>query len=165
MAYRKTISTSLLSHSGVTEACDAMTEALKRIEEEPREFMDLLGSKIVEELSSHYPASQVTVEKTAPEGNSGSYSMTVKASGDRLLFIEFGTGFPADESMGLSFGFGAGSWSETHADTFSQWLASGADPDDYPYNNAGVDAFWEVEKKLRGIIKETAEEVFGRWLI
>ena len=162
MAYRKTLNVNLTSYSGVCEAYDVMKEALDKLEEfQPMLFLSLLGDRVKEELKSLYPESQVTVEKSPIEGSNGSYSMTVSANGDRLLFIEFGTGFPADESMGLSFGFGAGSWSEDHADTFSQWLASGADPNDYPYNMQGVDAFWQVEQRLRSLIKETANEVFG----
>lgn len=162
MAYRKTINVNLTSYSGVCEAYDAMKDALDKLEEfQPMLFLSLLGNRVVDALSYYYPASQVEVKKSEPEGSNGSYTMTVSANGDQLLFIEFGTGFPADESMGLSFGFGAGSWSEDHADTFSQWLASGANPDDYPYNNPGADAFWKVEQELRSIIKQTANEVFG----
>lgn len=162
MAYKKTINVNLLSYSGVSEAYDAMKEALDKLEEfQPMLFLSLLGDRVKEELESLYPASQVEVKKSEPEGSNGSYTMTVSANGDQLLFIEFGTGFPADESMGLSFGFGAGSWSDEHADTFNQWLASGANPDDYPYNMQGRDAFWKVEQDLRAIIKQTANEVFG----
>ena len=162
MAYKKTINVNLLSYSGVSEAYDAMKEALDKLEEfQPMLFLSLLGDRVKEELESLYPASQVEVKKSEPDGSNGSYTMTVSANGDQLLFIEFGTGFPADESMGLSFGFGAGSWSEEHEKTFSQWLASGANPDDYPYNMQGTDAFWKVEQKLRSIIKQTANEVFG----
>lgn len=162
MAYKKTINVNLLSYSGVSEAYDAMKEALDKLEEfQPMLFLSLLGDRVKEELESLYPASQVEVKKSEPDGSNGSYTMTVSANGDQLLFIEFGTGFPADESMGLSFGFGAGSWSDEHADTFNQWLASGANPDDYPYNMQGTDAFWKVEQKLRSIIKQTANEVFG----
>ena len=162
MAYRKTVNVNLLSESSVSHAYDVMSEALEKLQAfQPMLFLSLLGDRIVEELQVYYPESKVTVDHSPVEGGNGAYSMSVSASGDQLLFIEFGTGFPADESMGLSFGFGAGSWSDDHADTFNQWLQSGQPPEDYPYNHAGVDAFWKVEQKLRGIIKETANEVFG----
>lgn len=62
------------------------------------------------------------------------------AQGERIVFLEFGTGALTDSggaySDTISVPVHAGSWSDEHEGTWRSWLESGKDPMAYPYNRS-----------------------------
>lgn len=92
------------------------------------------------------------------------YSIT--ASGKAVCFLEFGTGAYADVNhpyaKRVPFEVRPGSWSETHANTWQEWIDNGGDPKKYRYNTqprrAMYEAYKAVKKEAPRIIREEFEE-------
>ena len=66
----------------------------------------------------------------------------VEANGREVCFIEFGTGVYAhaqdlehhNMAENVNVLVYPGSWSETHGRTYQEWIASGREPEKYPFN-------------------------------
>lgn len=168
MAYRKEVNVNLLSYDSVSNACDIMQDALVHLLDlQPMLFLDLLARRIEDIIKPYYNGDSIAVTHTLDKSGSGEttvYKMAVSAKGNTVMFVEFGTGVPADSSQGLakSSEFGAGSWSSWHMRTYQDWEESGKPMDKYPYNREGADAFLKVETMLPDLISQTAREVFGK---
>lgn len=159
MAYRKKISVNMWSPSSIENAIKELEKEEARIKKLQTDFLFSLAQKVKEFLTDRYGDKPVKVN-----ADSDSNSVMVMAEGEGLLFIEFGTGTPADESQGVRFGYGAGSWSADHAGTYQDWLDSGgvrfARDGHYMYDNEGLDAFMALETNIHNLIKQSANEVF-----
>ena len=160
MAYRKTLDINYFSKKSIDDAIKILEEELESIEFKWNYFLTLVAEGVEKELAKYYPASITLSHRFTDDG------IVVSANGNGLLFIEFGTGNPADESQGLRFGFGAGSWSEWHAQTYQEWLRSGGTAysvdGHYMFDGQGKDAFMQVENMLHSIVKQSADEVFKK---
>lgn len=159
MAYRKKISVNMWSPSSIENAIKELEKEEAEIKKLQAKFLSNLANKVRTFLAGKYVGKDVEVN-----ADSDSNSVMVMAEGNGLLFIEFGTGTPADESQGIRFGYGAGSWSADHAGTYQDWLDSGgvrfSRDGHYMYDNTGLDAFMSLEMELRKLIKESMNEVF-----
>lgn len=96
--------------------------------------------------------------KVSVEELPGAY--LIKAEGEAVCFIEFGTGVGATSPHGGEYGFTPGSWSETHAKQFSEhgyWFYGGKYLKGTPSNNC----MYNAEKEVRQEIKTFAKGVFG----
>lgn len=160
MAYRKTLEINYFSKKSIDDAIKVLEKELDSIEFKWNYFLTLVAERVEKELARYYPS---TVEISHYFTDDG---IAVSAGGESLLFIEFGTGTPADESQGLRFEYGAGSWSEDHAGTYEEWLKSGgvrfSRDGHYMYDTIGKDAFMQVENMLHSIVKQSADEVFKK---
>ena len=156
---RRTIRISLNVPS-INHAIHALEYEKRRLNRKKDEFFDRLGEKAVKELRQIYNG-KANVDYEVGDG-----LVVIKADGEGMLFVEFGAGVPADSTQGVRFNFGAGSYSLTHAQTYQEWLASGGTKwsvdGHYVYDREGLDAFMQLENKLHDIIRETADEVFGK---
>lgn len=89
------------------------------------------------------------------------------AVGKAVCFIEFGTGFYADTGgsypmdLPTSINVYPGSWSETHAMTYQQWVDADLPEDEYPYNRTPQHGMVQAFEKMRSKVYEIAKEVFG----
>lgn len=155
MAYRKKISVNMWSPSSIENAIKELEKEEAELRKRNGAFLDKLAEKTQEFLKDKYAGKNVHVN-----ADSDSNSVMVMAEGEGLLFIEFGTGLPADSSEGVRFNYGAGSWSREHAGTYDAWLASGRPLENYPYNMEGLDAFMALETNIHNLIKESMNEVF-----
>ena len=157
MAYRKKITFSIWSPSSIENAIKELEQEKAKYDTKHDAFLSSLADKIKDYLDKMYEGKPVQVTAT-PDSN----VIRVHAEGTGLLFIEFGTGLPADSSEGVRFNYGAGSWSREHAGTYDEWVSSGRPMEEYPYNMAGLDAFMGLEMDLRQLIKESFREVFRK---
>ena len=84
--------------------------------------------------------------------------------GERLGFLEFGTGAYADPGSGdmakrVPFAVGSGTWSATHERTWQNMVEKGGmPPEDYPYNREATHGFQTavdyVEVNLERLLRE-----------
>lgn len=161
MAYRKKIKANIFSPSSIENAIKELEAEKENIKKLNTEFLNKLGAKMVVFLRSCYNSSEdggFLIEHQV-SGN----TVTITAEGEGLLFVEFGTGTPADQSKGKDYGYGAGTWSSWHANTYERWLNFGefAKADgSYRYDSDAKDAFLQLETHLHDMIYETAREVF-----
>lgn len=157
MAYRKKIKVNIFSQQSINDAIAELQAQKQELANRNTEFLNKLGDRMVAFLQEAYGGFSI---KPAVNGN----TVTVTVGGEGLLFVEFGTGTPADSSQGVRWGYVAGSWSETHARTYQEFLngnpafmdANG----DYIYNSPPKDAFMHLETQLPTMIRQTAREVF-----
>lgn len=158
MARHRTIKVNCFSSQSVIDAIKALEKEAETMKIKRDAFLTKVAEGVEKELAKYYPSSIKLSHYFTDDG------ITVTASGKSLLFIEFGTGTPADDSQGLRFGFGAGSWSEWHSQTYQAWLASGGTEfsrdGHYMFDGKGKDAFMQVENMLHSIVKQSADEVF-----
>lgn len=159
MAYRKKIKVNMWSPSSIENAIKELEKEEAEIKKLQAKFLSSLADKVRTFLAGKYVGKDVEVN-----ADSDSNSVMVMAEGNGLLFIEFGTGTPADETQGIRFGYGAGSWSADHAGTYQDWLDSGgvrfSRDGHYMYDNEGLDAFMALETNIHNLIKQSANEVF-----
>lgn len=157
MAYRKKIRVNMWSPSSIENAIKELEAEQEHIDKLIGDFLNSLASKVEVFLRLRYPTDIEVSAKVI--GN----RIDVSAGGEGLLFIEFGTGVPADYSQGSKYGYGAGTWSADHAGTYERWLKYGefAKADgSYKYDGIGRDAFLQLEGMLHNMVRETAREVF-----
>lgn len=159
MAYRKTLNINVFSPSSIAKAISILEDEKVMLEIRQEEFLKRLGKKMEDFLKPLYGGS-FTVSSDSDKN-----MVMVMAEGEGLLFVEFGAGTPADTSEGQRFGYGAGTWSSWHANTYERWLKYGefAKADgSYRYNSLPKDAFMQLETHLPDMINETAREVFKK---
>ena len=164
--YRKTYVVELRKPGSIANAIEFLKSQKRLLEGKMwREFLELLGTKMEAFLDDQYSAGKqrrrVHVTHSVEDDN----TLVVSANGKRMLFIEFGSGTPADSSEGVRYGFGAGSWSREHANTYQKWLDSGgmdySVDGHYKYDREAKDAFMQLELALHRLIQESADEVYG----
>ena len=157
MAYRKKIKVNIFSKQSIDDAIKELNAQKQELEKRNTEFLTKLGDKMARFLEEAYNAFLIT-----PTVNGNMVTVTVEGNG--LLFVEFGTGQPADESQGVRWGYVAGSWSAEHAQTYQRFLDGDPafmDADGkYIYNSEPKDAFMHLETQLPTMIRQTAREVF-----
>ena len=89
----------------------------------------------------------------------------IRANGEEVYFLEFGTGVYTDSSHPLAsempFKVYPGSWSENHQKTWQQWIAAGNDPYKYPYNHMPKYGMLNASTYMREHAREIAERVFS----
>lgn len=117
------------------------------------------GAKVAAEAFGHNVAYQIK-----PIANG--YALI--ANGEHICFLEFGTGFyTVDGTYPLDFPIGinvyAGSWSETHAQTFQSWVAANKPEDKYPYNHLPRYGMVKAYEKMRDMVYKVAKEVFDEF--
>ena len=157
MAYRKKIKVNIFSQQSIDDAIKELNAQKQELEKRNTEFLTKLGDKMARFLEEAYGAFLIT-----PTVNGNMVTVTVEGNG--LLFVEFGTGQPADESQGVRWGYVAGSWSADHARTYQEFLNGNPAFMDaegkYIYNSEPKDAFMQLETQLPTMIRQTAREVF-----
>lgn len=157
MAYRKKIKVNIFSQQSIDEAIKELNAQKQELSNRNKDFLDKLGKKMVAFLEEAY--SGFYIDYTTDDS-----MVMVMAEGQGLLFVEFGTGTPADESQGIRWGYGAGSWSDEHAKTYQEFLKGNPlfmnAQGDYIYNKEPKDAFMHLETQLPTMIRQTAREVF-----
>lgn len=153
--------------NSIDKAIKYLKEYKRRIaNQKQHDFLDALGAKMELFLDNEYSAGKERKRVHVTHTVSGNDTLVVSANGKRMLFIEFGSGTPADSSQGVKYGFGAGSWSNVYGiGTYQKWLESGgvlySYNGHYKYDRYAKDAFLLLENELPRLIKEAADEVFG----
>lgn len=162
--YRRTYICQLNKPGAIVNAIEFL-KAEKRLLEGRiwMQFLHRLGQKMVKFLNDEYGSNHIAVDYTIEDKK----RLIVTASGERLMFVEFGAGVPADSSEGVRYGFGAGSWSKEHENTYQKWLDSGGveysdENGRYLYDRQAKDAFMRLELALHRLIQESADEVYGK---
>lgn len=88
----------------------------------------------------------------------------ITANGERVCFLEFGTGVYVDTHhpyrMKVPFGVYPGSWSEDHMRTYQEWEANGRQGE-YRYNMSPRRGMLEAYNRMVDYAKTIAEEVFA----
>ena len=166
--YRRTYVVELRNPGSIVNAIKFLKSQKRLLEGRMwREFLELLGTKMEAFLDDQYSAGKqrrrVHVTHSVEDDN----TLVISANGKRMLFIEFGSGTPADSSEGVRYGFGAGSWSREHKNTYQIWLDTGGEEysDEngrYLYDRQAKDAFMKLELALHRLIQESADEVYGK---
>lgn len=87
----------------------------------------------------------------------------LKADGEAVCFIEFGTGAPTNRdgnplANNLKIQVVPGSWSKDHAKTWEKWIQSGKDPEEYPYNSYPKSAMYKAYQAMVTAISDIAKE-------
>ena len=94
--------------------------------------------RLIQTATEAYASSHVMLASEKVSENV--WVVTASSEGTSIVaFLEFGTGFKTDATHpyadDVPFAVYEGSWSEQHAGTYQKWVASGKDPDKYPYNH------------------------------
>lgn len=142
-------------------------EAMKvEVEEKEARFMTELAKIVADSLTESYSGKPVDVTtEQFVDGDKRGY--IVRASGEALGFIEFGTGVYAgygDPEFAdiMPFDVYPGSWSEKHeAKRWEKWLADGKDPYRFPYNRYPTNALPKAYNALVANAHALAREIFG----
>ena len=86
----------------------------------------------------------------------------IEAVGDQVTFLEFGAGLYANhgyaaEAEDLGFDVYSGSWSEWHARTWQEWVASGKKPGDYPFNRKPKRGMYWAVRAARSALRRMSK--------
>lgn len=150
--------------------CD---RALKQIEQYERRIRPKLDEvcKRLAEIGAAMAQRIFDDPSVIAEGNGGT-AVTVEkiengysivASGEAVYFVEFGTGNQATSNHGftVSVPISPGSWSEGHAQKFSEYGFWWYNKVKYTETPTYAPMFY-ASKEIRANAKRVAEEVFGR---
>ncbi len=159
----KTLKVSL-STNGIRSLIRELEKFKSDLAEKEDMFMQLLASRVEASLMESYNGKPVEV--TTERFNDGDmHGYIVRASGEALGFIEFGTGVYAgygdnpfaDE---MPFKVYPGSWSEWHERTYQEWVENGR-KGRYPYNHYPTNALPKAYNELVVNAHTLAREIFG----
>lgn len=109
-------------------------------------------------------------------GGNGKYTARVRATGDTVLFIEFGTGIYNENAHQLAYGYAAGSYGDKALQPWGWFYTGSPGPHDPPstepankhkhsmhtYGNRENKVIYDARKDVREKVASIAEEVFGR---
>lgn len=136
--------------SEVTEALAGCEDVLKEYLEQA---LDRAIKRLVEDVAKPIAQQEFgfdgAVTVYAEKTNDG---YAVIAEGEEVCFLEFGAGVYTDNGHPFAseapFIIKAGSWSETHAQTWQKWIEAGKDPEKYPYNQPPLRAMYSAYKAI-----------------
>lgn len=126
---------------------------LRELAEKLRNFPKIVAEESAQNI--HYFTEKGSVRarvESIADGN------RIVAENDQIAFMEFGAGFPAQNTTIEGLTTYPGAWSEDHAQTFQRFKG---DPDDYMYNR---DPQMAMQNEAHRLIKDTerkAQEYFG----
>lgn len=103
---------------------------------------------------------------TASYEADGDHAFVIKAVGQDVCFVEFGTGMfagnpPNEYASEVPISIRPGSWSDTHEHTWEYWNKRGYPQNEYPYNIVPANAFPKAFNDMRNAVHSLAREVFG----
>lgn len=153
-----------LSTNGLQAFIRELEEMKVEVEEKEAMFMTELAKIVADSLTESYSGKPVDVTtEQFVDGDKRGY--IVRASGEALGFIEFGTGVYAGygsvHADDVPFKVYPGSWSEEHSQTYQKWVESGKDPYAYPLNRYPTNAIPKAYNALVANAHTLAREIFG----
>lgn len=164
----KTIEVDPFDIQSINKAIKDLEDYEKVRKQRITEYVHKLCVKGAEAAHKTYHTDKIHVE-VLPDGKG------IKAHGDQVVFLEFGTGVTVQDhelSSPLPIEIMPGSWSESPEGkhTWSIWLQGGEFKgrwlqrrfEDYPYNTTPRPGMWEAYKAIEAAQRQVAEEVFNK---
>lgn len=138
------------------EQLDKYAESLKAKAQETAKRIAEVGAEEVKSVDSQ---SVVTTIDPTDKG------CVLSASHRAIVFMEFGTGMRTESDAPyadkVSVPVYPGSWSEQHANTWQQWVESGKDPENYPFNHYPRRGMYWSMQRMKREAKDIAKAVFN----
>lgn len=142
---------------------DAAIEALKQYEQEFTRKVDEGLKRIAEVGAEEVQAVDGGSVETTIESTTDGYRMD--ATHPAIVFMEFGTGLRTESGAPyadkVSVPVYPGSWSEEHANTWQQWIESGKDPEQYPFNRSPKRGMYWAMQRMKREAKDILKGVFN----
>lgn len=163
----KRITINVFTGEGIDEALKAIEEQKQRINSKVKELCERCASLGATVASLRFARATYTGNKDVnvhveeiPNG------YVVKADGESVLFIEFGSGIKFSGSVhpeSSEFGMGAGTYpkGKGHWNDPKGWYLPKEKGGGHTYGNPPTMAMYEARKEIELRLKEIVQEVFG----
>lgn len=177
----KQITINVFSAASVTRAIRELRDYKKDLDVKTERFVERLrqiginAAVMYFSKASYAGEPDVLVEDTPTKGAGHKYTARIRATGDTVLFIEFGTGIYHENAHQLEYGYYPGSYGPKALQPWG-WFYSGT-PGPHPpsgtemarghprsvhtYGNPANMPMYNTRRQILTLFKSIAEEVFG----
>lgn len=148
-----------------SDSINAAIKALTKWEKERERKIDLYMQKLTQvgEVAAQRAFGPGVTVKSHKDGRG---RWEIRADGDQVVFLEFGAGvYTTDHGLStpLNILIYPGGWSETEGEhKWSEWIAAGKDPYQFPWNKQPRAGMYEAYKAIVAAQDRVAHEVFDK---